>query len=176
MNIRQKMRARAASRYAAATAKLTPAEDRSYDQDEVAEKMADMVRIDVRVMQMRQAMEDLRLLRGDDDDDEGTLAQLNLFGEGRLVDYDPFRLVLGPHNRVIVHHLATLEYKEEERNRATVNRQRAEDKETRKKREVQIFAKWAGAQAAEGRDPLELTWGRCVVETGILRERPGEAA
>jgi hypothetical protein len=177
--IRGRMYARAAARYQAATAKLKPAEDGSFDQDEVADKMADMVAIDVRVMQVRQAMQDLRLLRGDDDDcnDDGeTSLQLNLFGEGRLVDYDPYRLVLGPRNRVIVHHLATLEYKEEERNRATLNRQRAEDKEARKAREVHVFARWSSEQLMNGRNPLELTWGNCVHETGILRERPGEAA
>jgi hypothetical protein len=174
------MYARAAARYKVATAKLKPAEDGSFDQDEVAEKMADAVAIDVRTMQLRQAMQDLRLLRGDDDDDcddDGqTSLQLNLFGEGRLVDYDPFRLVLGPRNRVIVHYLATLEYKEEERNRAKLNRERAEDKEARKAREVYIFARWSSEQLANGRAPLELTWGSCVREAGILRERPGEAA
>lgn len=173
MNIQGKMRLRAAARYEAATAKLKPAEDGSYDQDEVAEKMADMVAIDTRAMQLRQAMQDLRLLRGDDDDECGEpSAQLNLFGEGRLVDYDPFRLVLGPRNRVIVHYMAPLEYKEEERNRATLNRERAEAKEVRKAREVQIFAAWAGSQVVLGRNPLELIWGNCVRETGILRAGP----
>lgn len=174
-SIRGRMYARAAARYEAATAKLKPAEDGSYDQDEVAEKMADVMAIDIRAMQMRQAMQDLRLLRGDDDhcdDDEDAVptSQLNLFGEGRLVDYDPYRLVLGPRNRVIVHHLATLEFKEEERNRATLNRERAQDKEARKAREVVIFAKWSSEQLARGRNPLQLTWGNCVVESGILRD------
>ena len=65
MNIRGKMRARAAARYQVAIAKLKAASDGSYDQDEVAEKMADMVAVDVRVMQLRQAMQDLQILRGD---------------------------------------------------------------------------------------------------------------
>ena len=57
------------ARYRAAIAKLTPDERGAYDMDEVAEKMADMVAVDVCVMQMRQAMLDLQMLRGDDDDD-----------------------------------------------------------------------------------------------------------
>jgi hypothetical protein len=172
-SIRGRMYARAAARYEAATAKLKPAEDGSYDQDEVAETMADVMAIDIRAMQLRQAMQDLRLLRGDDEDCPGEdgmpTSQLNLFGESRLVDYDPYRLVLGPRNRVIVHHLATLEFKEEERNRATLNRERAAAKEARKAREVQIFAKWSSEQLARGRNPLLLTWGNCVLESGILR-------
>jgi len=178
MNIRTRMRLRAQARYEAATAKLTPAKDGSFDMDDVAEKMADALTIDVRAAQLRQAMADLQLLRGDDEDDGPGVpaAQLNLFGEGRLVDYDPFRLVLGPRNRVIVHYLATLEYKEEERTRATLNRVRAAEKEARKAREVQLFAAWSGAQAAAGRNPLHLTWGRCVEEIGILRRRPDAAA
>jgi hypothetical protein len=171
-SIHWKMRARALARYNSATAKLKPADDGSFDQDEVAEKMADAVKVDIRVMQMRQAMQDLRLLRGDDhddDDDDDPPAQLNLFGEGRLVPYDPDRLVLGPNNRVILHRLAPLAFKAEEHARATLNLERAQEKEARKAREVQILAKWSREQVSLGRAPLELTWGNCVREAGILR-------
>jgi hypothetical protein len=170
------MRARAQARYDLAIVGLKPAEDNSYDMDEVAEKMADQVAIDTRVMQIRQAKQDLQLLRGDeedDDDSDHSPLQLNLFGEGRLVDYDPFRLVLGPKNRVVAHHLATLEYKVEERNRATENLRRAHVKEACKAREVEIFAAWSLEQLRLGRKARDLIWGNCVTETGILRT-PGE--
>lgn len=160
---------RALERYTRATAKLKPAEDGSYDVDEVTEAMADDVAIDVRNMQLRQAKLDLQLLRKDDDDDEPSASQLNLFGEGRLVDYDPDRLVLGSNNRIVLHHMAPLEYKVAERDRATENLERARDKEARKQREVAIFSRWSSEQMAGGRNYRDLTWGNCVRETGILR-------
>lgn len=169
-SIRAKMRARAQARYDIAIAELKPAEDSSYDMDAVAEKIADQIPVDARAMQIRGAKQDLELLRGEDDEPEDAQLRLNLFGEGRLVEYDPLRLVLGPNNRVVAHHLAPLEYKVEERDRATLNRQRAEAKEACKAREVEIFAKWSREQLALGRKPLDLVWGQCVVETGILRD------
>jgi hypothetical protein len=43
----------------------------------------------------------------------------------------------------------------------------------RKRREYEHFEKWAEAEEKKGRNPLELTWGNCVRETGILvRKRP----
>lgn len=169
--VQAKMRARAQARYDIAIRQLEPAEDQSYDMDEVAEKIADQISIDARVMQLRQAKQDLALLRREEDDDEsdGPQLRLNLFGEGRLVDYDPFRLVLGPRNRVVTHHLAPLEYKVEERNRAKLNRELAQAKEAIKAREVDIFAAWSSEQIGQGRDPQDLIWGNCVRETGILR-------
>lgn len=170
-SIRSKMQQRAGMRYQAAIGKLKPAADGSYDQDDVAEKMADQVAVDVRAMQWRQAMIDLQLLRQEDDDEGGTL-QLNLFGEGRLSDYDPNRLVLGPNNRIIEHYLAPLEYKQAERDRARENLERAQAKEAIKAREVEVMAAWSLEQLAAGREPRDLTWGNCVAERGILRQRP----
>lgn len=169
---RHRLYLRAKARYDRATAKLTPAADGSYDVDEVAAQMAAAVSIDVPSMQMRQARQDLQLLRHDDEDDENSPLQLNLFGEGRLVDYDPMRLVLGGNNRVILHHQAPLEYKVAERDRASENLEHALAKEARKQREVEVFSRWSHEQLALGRLPRELIWGNCVRETGILR---GEA-
>jgi hypothetical protein len=142
--------------------------------DVVAERIADRIVVDVRAMQMRQATTDLELLRREDADDPGEL-QLNLFGEGSLVDYDPRRLVLGPNNRIVEHCLAPLDYKRAERDRAKANLDRAEAKHAIKHREVELFAKWSLEQRAAGRPTLDLTWGRCVNELGILRQRPDAA-
>jgi hypothetical protein len=170
MNIRGKMRMRAQARYEVAIEHLVPDEDGAYATEEVAEKMADQVAIDARAMQLRQAKADLEMLRHEDDDEPGNL-QLNLFGEGRLIAYDPHRLVLGPNDRIIAHHLAPLEYKEAERDRAREHLELAQAKEAIKAREVLVFGRWVREQLASGRNIRTLTWGNCIAETGILRQR-----
>lgn len=173
-SVKNVLRARAQARKEKAERGLVRLEDRSLDREQLLAAMAAERRkeIDLDATAMREARADLELLErpvAQDDDDEEPGPQLELFGQ--CYPFGADRMIVGPDGKTVIENKqATLRFKAAERDRAMENVRRARVHELRKIREVEHFAAWVQEQAEAGRPALDLTWGACARETGILRQ------
>lgn len=104
----------------------------------------------------------------DDEEGDGSAAlQLELFGES--YSYNPQRLIKDSHGNIIEEDRATLAFVLAELARSSDHMRRATMWNSRKARKAEHFQRWMQQEMAKGRSSLELTWGNCARETGILR-------
>jgi hypothetical protein len=83
--------------------------------------------------------------------------------------YEPDRLVRDDAGRIIENYKATIKFKQADARRARDHAADAQKWASRKTEESEIQSAWATEQALKGRPALDLTWGNCVAETGLLR-------
>lgn len=175
-SVKSVLRARAQARKEAAELKLNRLKDQSLDRDQLLAAMAAdrLSEVDPEAAAMRQARADLELLERpvstEDEEAEGKSGpQLELFGE--VYPFAANRLIVSADGKTVIeNNLATLVYKRAERDRAAENVRRAEVHLRRKTWEAEHYADWLQSEAVLGRDVLDLSWGACVRETGILRQ------
>lgn len=105
---------------------------------------------------------------GEEDDDGGGLLQLELFGE--TYPYNPRRLIKNAWGDIIEEDKAPLSFILAELSRNAIHAARVMTWNSRKTRKAEYFQRWVESEMALSRSVLELTWGNCARETGILRE------
>lgn len=170
-SIAAKMRARNEALYARAIKGLTRKENGGFDDDELLEAMARLLRedIDPERMSRQRAKDVLRNLAevpGVDNDEPGGL-QLNLFGD--QYGYNPLRLIKDGMGSTIEEANATLDFMLADMARSADHARRTATWSSRKANQTQYFQIWVMEQRRAGRAEAKLTWGNCVQETGILR-------
>jgi hypothetical protein len=178
-SVAAKIRARNEALYARAIKGLTRKKTGGFDDDELHNAMAALLRENIdpdHIASQRAAavLENLARVPGSDGDDDGPGGlQLSLFGDH--YGYNPLRLIKGPDNTIIEEERATLPFMMADLARSTENARRAMIWNNRKVQQAQHLQQWTDQQRELGRPAADLTWGNCVRETGLLRERP-EAA
>jgi hypothetical protein len=177
-NVSKKLRAHYQRLYDQASKGLKRNPDKSLVEDEVRKALANLVRekLDIDAMAQQKAahiIESLTKQEGEDGDDgeDDSHLQLNLFGEHYA--YNPGRLVKDSAGNIIEEDKATLSFLLAELARSSENVARATKWNSRKARKAAFFQQWVQAEMAKGRKVLELTWGNCAKETGIITEGRG---
>jgi hypothetical protein len=161
------------SLYNQAKAKVTPNENGSYAEEKVQQELATILREKMNpdklaFQQAAQIILNLTKQTGeDDDDDDGGSFQLELFGDH--YNYNPERLIKDGMGNIIEEDQAPLSFILAELARSSEHVARAARWNSRKAQKATHFQKWVGEEIAKGRKPVELTWGNCARETGILR-------
>jgi hypothetical protein len=163
-----KVRLRYVLLYGAAKAKVKPNPDKSVVEANIRIELAKIIRDEIDVMQMAdsRAAAIIESLTKQPEEDEGPF-QLDLFGE--KYGYDPQRLVKDNQGNIIEEEHATIPFKMAELARSVENAGRIATWNNRKTKQMMHFQTWVSAEMMKGRSPLELTWGNCVRETGVLR-------
>lgn len=149
-----------------AKAKTKRAEDGSFNEEELATSLAQLVPFDVDRERLRKAREIIeRSKRPGSTEAEG---QLNLPGFNRPVAHEPNRMVSDEQGNIIEsvrqlpHFMAASLIREQENVERAVEQMRVTAAKNK------VFQDWALQQALAGRPALDLTWGNCARETGIL--------
>jgi hypothetical protein len=87
--------------------------------------------------------------------------------------YEPIRLVSNGKGQSIELDRAPLDFRQAELARKEENLKAVQASYDRCKAEIDIYRKWHDRERAAGRDSLDLTWGNCIREIGILRDTDG---
>jgi hypothetical protein len=90
--------------------------------------------------------------------------------------YEPHRLISDEAGNVVENQHAKTWHKVAEARRAQEAALAAGERARQARREADCLDEWTDGQLQRGRDPLALTWGVCVVETGLLIEDSGHGA
>lgn len=169
-SVAARIRMRAQADYDRAIKDLTRKPNGMFDEAELLTAMEQFsAEVDVDAVRRKEAKAKLDLLARPEsasDADELGADQLVLFNDS--YPFGPQRLIRCG-DEIVENVLAPLLAKEADLDRARVNRQRAQVWEDRKSVEVTHFRRWADSERDKGRSALDLTWGNCVRETGILR-------
>jgi hypothetical protein len=151
------------SLYEKAILKVRPEPDGTRPIADVERELAELILVDVGREQLRRAKDIIESLSRADPKAPGPL--LTLMGDKYA--FEPDRLILAD-DRVVENARAPLEFKEMEAERAEENLARVTRQTARKVKERDHFRPWYYREAAKGRPLLELVWGVCARETGLL--------
>jgi len=168
---KKKTRLRYELLYSAAKAKVKPNPDKSVLEASVHVELTKLILGDLDPHQMAEAKASaiIEALTKQPDDDGGGAHQLNLFGD--TYSYNPMRLIKDDDGNIIEEEHATVSFKVAELARASANANRIVMWNNRKAQQLRHFQRWATTEAAKDRKAAELTWGNCIRETGVLRQK-----
>jgi len=134
----------------------------------LARILREKVNLDVIADQRAAAVIDtLTKQAGEDDDEASDALQLSLFGES--YGYNPQRLIKDSDGNIVEEDRATLPFILAELSRSSEHVRRASLWNSRKARKAEHFQKWVAGELNRGRTAIDLTWGNCIRETGVLR-------
>lgn len=147
--------------------------DQSLVEDQVRAALAKIVRdkMDPDAMANQKAAHIIECLTkqpGEDDEDDDKPTQLRLDLGGEVYGYAPTRLIKDAVGNIIEEDKAPLSFVLDELARSSDNLRRASLWNSRKAKKAAHFQRWVVTQQANGRRVLDLTWGNCARETGIL--------
>jgi hypothetical protein len=171
-SLSSRLRAHYQGLYEQAKKGLKRNKNRSLVEDQVQAALAKLLRdkMDPDAMAMQKAAHIIECLTkqpGEDDDDDKP-EQLRLDLGGEVYGYVPQRLVKDSVGNIIEEDLAPLSFVLDELARSSANLRRATIWNSRKATKAAHFQRWVAGQMEAGRDILDLTWGNCARETGIL--------
>lgn len=150
--------------YHSAVDPLPRAADGSYDERMAIEAIACRIEINIERERERRAEKILKDRSRPENTEPGGL----LVFMGDRYAYEPERLLRYGEGRVVENERAILEAKITIAERERENAERATRWANRGQREAQHFTRWAFREKDKGRPALELTWGNCIRETGLL--------
>lgn len=160
--------------YGRACRKCKPNPDGSYVEEQVTNALARILLPDIdpdhaAMIKAKMIMATLTRQQGssEEDDDDASSLQLELFGE--TYPYNPLRLLKDSRGNIISEEKATLPFILAELARSAEHLSRVATWNTRKARKAKFFQEWCDSEMATGRKSIELTWGNCAKETGIIR-------
>jgi hypothetical protein len=174
----KRIRERQRELYKEAKAKVKPNENRSVVESQILDVLTAKLleSQDPQIAARRDAIKLIDNLtkhpgESEDDDDDGPQLKLSLPKHNDTYSYDPERLIKDSVGNIIEEKDAPFDFKVAEMARSGENLHRASTWHTRKTRQVAHFQEWMAKQIEAGRPLRELTWGNCIKETGILREK-----
>lgn len=151
-------------------AKAHVARDKEQGMQEVAleQALARLIEVDPDKEKLRKAKEIIANQKKHGGIDPVTAAQLSL-PLGDSYAYEPDRLISDDTGRIIENCKATIRFKQADARRAREKVAEQQVWASRKTEESEIFSSWATEQALKGRPALDLTWGNCIAETGLIK-------
>lgn len=159
--------------YAKAVSTLQIKPDGKYNDDEVKARLKEDHKLDHEAAEERWATGVLDFLARSeselDDDDDGLNQLVLRFENGDQFPFLPTRLIRDGQGNHVAASRALLDVHKIDLARSEENLVKVRKSNERKKHCVSIHEKWTAEEIAKGRQPLELTWGQCVIETGLLR-------
>ncbi|RVL26632.1 hypothetical protein [Sinorhizobium meliloti] len=93
------------------------------------------------------------------------------------ISHEPLKLIASiDGKRMVEKDRASLEFLEAGQERRIENLKRVEQRVRIGQAEIDEMRRWQREQLALGRPVLDLTWGNCIREAGLLHEKKGRAA
>lgn len=153
---------------AEAKARVARDKEQGMQEVELEQVLASLIEIDTNKEKLRRAKDIIANQKKHGSIDPATATQLVL-PLGDSYAYEPDRLVSDGAGRIIENCKATIRFKQADARRSREKVAEQQIWASRKTEESEIFSAWATEQALKGRPALDLTWGNCVAETGLLK-------